>query len=222
MDYFTFCKMLSAVPYSGSFQGHEQKRIKASAFTRLCQRRACPMKGSGQGLKSFDCWLKRAICTQEEKGQPIPAPMNATGCQCQSWLLWANVTAVGREQRLRMPWLGSSSITCQDHKHWAVGYQLRLTVFLFQLLSHCQQEPTYYDEESFTICKSSIQKQPLCENESLKVLNEKKIWLAISPYSQIKRSVRSWFFSIFFFNLYIRIRGFLPGTPTSSHTPKTC
>lgn len=50
------------------------------------------MKGPRQGLKTFDCQLKRAICTREEKGQIIPAPMNATGRQRQSWLAPARLT----------------------------------------------------------------------------------------------------------------------------------
>lgn len=123
---------------------------KAPTLTQLSQRRSRPVKGPGQGRKSFDCQLKRAICTQEEKGQPIPAPMNATGCQCQSWLVWASITTEGVKQRLRLLWLGGSTAS-QDHEDWAVGYQLWLTVFLLHMPGQRQQKITHYDAESLTI-----------------------------------------------------------------------
>lgn len=62
------------------------KKKKAPTLTQPRERRSCTREGPRQGQKSFDCQLKRAICTQEEKGQPVPAPVNATGCQRRTWL----------------------------------------------------------------------------------------------------------------------------------------
>lgn len=118
------------------FRGMGKKLIKALILTQLSQRRSWTMKGPGQGLKSFDCYLKRAICTQEEKGQTI-APMNARRCQCQSWLVWARVTTIGKKQRLRL----GSNTTSQDLKDYSVKYQLRLTALLLLVSTETNWSP---------------------------------------------------------------------------------
>ena len=151
------------------------------------------MKGPGQGLESFDCQLKRAICTQEEKGQPIPAPMNATGCQCQSWLVWASMT-VGIKRGLRLLWLGSRTAS-QDHKDWAVGHQLRLTVVLLQLPGQCQQKATY-GAESFTkgcFCLWSVNPTPVHGSRFFSVLqwaarNNRPLPLSGAGHAQTKEN----------------------------------
>lgn len=103
----TRCQQRSAQAVEGGRKWKKKERKNNKSDSAEPQK-VMPWERAGPGLEKF--WFpfeKGNLQPQGKKGKTIPAPVNATGCQCQSWLVGASIPAT---QPHRQP--GQQRLSC--------------------------------------------------------------------------------------------------------------